>query len=167
MSTSEDRKELIKKYVDIWYKKQKDYSEDKNVISFFRGEYGFLSNMYDCKLIYNDIAYLNSESAFQAQKDISRVHEFQYLSGTQAKKLGKQVSLRSDWDKVKLVIMYEILLAKFTQNINLKEKLLSTGDSLLVEGNWWNDQFWGVAYGKGLNMLGRLLMKIREELRER
>ena len=61
-------------------------------------------------------------------------------------------------------MMEEILRAKFTQNLDLKEKLLATSDRLLVEGNTWNDRFWGVCKGKGANHLGKLLMKIRAEL---
>lgn len=61
--------------------------------------------------------------------------------------------------------MYEICLAKFTQHEFLKEALLATGDSELIEGNTWRDYFWGVCNGKGQNKLGKILMRIRAELR--
>ena len=60
--------------------------------------------------------------------------------------------------------MYDVCKAKFTQNPELAEKLLATGEQELVEGNNWNDTFWGMCRGKGKNMLGNILMKIREEL---
>ena len=67
--------------------------------------------------------------------------------------------------EVKTNIMYDICLAKFTQNQDLKEKLLKTGNAILIEGNWWNDTYWGVCNGIGENNLGKILMKIREELK--
>lgn len=63
-------------------------------------------------------------------------------------------------------IMEEIVRAKFTQNQELKAQLLSTGDAILIEGNTWNDRYWGVDVrsGVGKNHLGKILMKIRLEL---
>lgn len=60
--------------------------------------------------------------------------------------------------------MYEIVLAKFTQNPELLDKLKATGDAILIEGNYWHDTFWGVCEGKGKNYLGKIIMKIRAEL---
>ena len=76
--------------------------------------------------------------------------------------------LRPDWEKVKNGIMEEIVCAKFTQHTDLAEKLLATGDRVLVEGNHWGDTFWGVdtRTGQGENHLGKILMKVREELRQ-
>lgn len=71
--------------------------------------------------------------------------------------------MRSDWEDIKLQIMEDLLVQKFAYP-ELKEKLLQTGDQLLVEGNYWGDTFWGVDNKKGgLNHLGKLLMKIREQ----
>ena len=86
------------------------------------------------------------------------------LSGGQAKRLGKRVELRPDWEDVKIDIMRQVLKSKFTQNPELKAKLIATGDAELIEGNNWNDRFWGVCNGKGQNHLGRLLMELRAEL---
>lgn len=61
--------------------------------------------------------------------------------------------------------MYEICMAKFTQNEDLKEKLLATGNDILEEGNTWGDKVWGTVNGVGENKLGKILMKVREELR--
>ncbi len=75
------------------------------------------------------------------------------------------VDLRSDWEEVKDEIMYKVVTCKFTQNQDLKEKLLAAGDKTLIEGNTWNDRYWGVCRGKGQNKLGQILMRVREELR--
>lgn len=136
----------------------------RDAIDSFRGEYAFLSNFYDCSISYNGHVYRNNEAAFQAQKDLSRSAEFTLLNPTMAKRLGRKVSLRSDWERVKLGIMEEIVRCKFTQHPELKVKLLATGERLLIEGNTWNDTFWGVCKGKGKNNLGKILMKIRKEL---
>lgn len=61
--------------------------------------------------------------------------------------------------------MYEICLAKFTQNENLKLKLLETEDAYLEEGNDWGDKEWGLVNGNGKNKLGKILMRIRDELK--
>tara|TARA_Y100000034_G_C6567824_1_gene245972 strand:- start:117 stop:422 length:306 start_codon:yes stop_codon:yes gene_type:complete len=91
--------------------------------------------------------------------------DFIYLSAVEARKLGRRVRLRSDWHEVRLSIMKEIVHAKFTQNEDLRERLLDTGDNELIEGNTWGDSFWGVCRGKGQNHLGNILMAIREKLR--
>ena len=82
-----------------------------------------------------------------------------------AKKMGRSVSLRPDWEDIKDDVMLEGLYRKFT-NDELAEWLLDTGDEELVEGNWWGDRYWGVCNGIGQNKLGKLLMKVREELAE-
>ena len=61
--------------------------------------------------------------------------------------------------------MKDGLYAKFTQNSELYNLLLSTGSSILIEGNQWQDTFWGVVNGEGQNNLGLLLMLLRNELR--
>ena len=70
-----------------------------------------------------------------------------------------------EWDSVKTNWMYEICKAKFSQNEELKSKLLSTGTEYLEEGNTWGDEVWGTVNGVGENRLGKILMKIREELK--
>ena len=85
-----------------------------------------------------------------------------------SKKAGRRVQLRADWEDVKLSIMEDIVRAKFTQNEDLKQLLLATGDLVLEEGNTWHDTFWGVDVKtqEGENHLGRILMRVRQELRE-
>lgn len=137
------------------------------MIDSFREEYYFLSNFYHVDVEYDGIVYKNTEAAFQAQKvlDDNEKLLFSDLYPREAKKLGRRVKLRKDWNDVKDNYMYEICKAKFTQHEDLAEKLLETGDEELVEGNTWNDTYWGVCNGKGKNQLGKTLMRIREELK--
>lgn len=135
------------------------------MINEFRGEYYFLSNFYESPVKYQGITYRNNEAAFQAQKTFSDRECFANLDPSSAKRKGRCVQLRSDWEKVKLDEMYNIVKAKFEQNTDLKNKLLATGDSHLEEGNTWGDKIWGTVGGKGQNNLGKILMRVRSELR--
>ena len=131
----------------------------------FRNEYLFLSNFYEGKIFtYKGCKFTNTEAAFHSQKDPTRVKEFLILTPNEAKKLGRKVKLREDWEEIKDNIMYEVCLAKFTQNLILKEKLLQTGNAILIEGNTWHDNYWGKYDEQGLNKLGNILMRIRGEL---
>lgn len=136
------------------------------MIDYFDGEYAFLSNFYETPIVYKDLLYQNSEAAFQAQKCPGRANEFCSLPPGKAKRLGRKVTLRSDWDLIKNTVMYEVVKAKFTQNPAIRKKLLDTDCEELIEGNYWNDRYWGVCNGEGLNMLGKILMIVREELRD-
>ena len=139
------------------------------IIDSFRGKYYFLSNFFPAEVTYNGLTYQNNEAAFQAQKTYSKEEriEFTTLEPRDAKRRGRRVRLRKDWEQVKDRIMEEIVRAKFSQNEELKEQLLATGDAQLVEGNRWNDRYWGVDIrsGVGENHLGKILMKVRSELR--
>jgi hypothetical protein len=83
-----------------------------------------------------------------------------------ARSMGRSsmIKLKPDWDNIKADIMYKLVRDKF-RDPGLREKLLATGDAALVEGNTWNDTFFGVCRGKGLNMLGIILMRVRSEVR--
>lgn len=134
----------------------------------FTGALGFLSNFYPAKIVVDGICYANAEAAFQAQKcaDVVERVAFKDLTAVKAKRMGRQVKLRSDWDAVRVGIMEEVVRAKFIQNPVLAMRLLATGSILLDEGNDWGDTFWGVDMKteKGENNLGKILMKIRDEL---
>lgn len=134
------------------------------VINYFTGEYDFLSNFYIGTVVYNGLTFTSSEAAFQSMKCPERAREFTQLNPSQAKSLGRKVELRSDWEEIKDNVMYGVCYAKFSQNEDLKRKLIATGDAKLVEGNTWNDIYWGMCKGKGQNKLGEILMKLREEL---
>ena len=82
----------------------------------------------------------------------------------QVKCLGRGVKLREGWDDIKLSVMEDLLRQKFTETY-VRGRLLDTGKRILVEGNNWGDTFWGVCRNTGQNQLGRLLMKIRLDIR--
>ncbi len=134
------------------------------MIDRFDGEYRFLSNFFNCPIVYKSTVYSNAEAAFQAQKNTKESWRFTNLDPSTAKRLGRQVNLRLDWEQSKDQIMYEIVLAKFTQNPPLIYKLIHTDDEELIEGNWWGDTYWGVCKGIGKNKLGTILMSVREQL---
>lgn len=135
-------------------------------IDSFRDDYFFLSNFFEAPVTYDGITYRNNEAAFQAQKtlDPAARARFAEMDPTTAKHAGRRVSLRPDWEDVKVSIMREIVRAKFTQHEDLRAALLATGDAPLEEGNTWGDRTWGTVNGKGRNLLGQILMDIREEL---
>jgi ribA/ribD-fused uncharacterized protein len=138
-------------------------------IDFFRGKYAFLSNFYEIPVEYDGRIYANSEGAFHSMKclDIKSREKFKNLNPSEAKKLGRSVVLRSDWDSVKDSIMKEIIRAKFEQNEEIGKLLIETGNTVLIEGNWWGDRYWGVCNGTGQNKLGKILMEIRTELKSK
>ena len=137
------------------------------MINSFTGKNYFLSNFSHSKIEMNGLIFNNGEAAFHSHKDPSRASEFVGLNPSAAKKLGRSVKLREDWEEVKDHIMYQVTVAKFSQNTLLKEKLLATGDKDLVEGNNWNDKYWGVCDGEGKNMLGRILVLTRNYLKHK
>lgn len=134
-------------------------------ITEFRNKYYFLSNFSPCSIEYDGLHYNSVEAAFQAQKCPERAKEFCNLSASDARFLGRRVKLRPNWELVKIGIMADLLLAKFYQD-PLRQMLLDTGDLKLIEGNSWGDLFWGadLKTGKGKNMLGILLMELRDYL---
>lgn len=138
------------------------------MIDKFRGKYWFLSNFYESSIEDENITYPTVEHYFQAQKTLNREEKLKIAKATKpakAKKIGRQVNLRKDWEDIKLQVMEKALRLKF-QNPDLRKKLIATGDEELVEGNQWGDRYWGVCNGSGKNKLGKLLMKIRKELQE-
>lgn len=138
-----------------------------NVINSFRGPHYFLSNFYMVPVTYDGQTFLCNEAAFQAQKCESKKdrEKFCNLTASEAKRLGRSVKLRKDWESVKITIMYDIVYAKFTQHQDLTNRLIGTGDAYLEEGNTWNDTTWGTVNGVGENHLGKILMEVREKLR--
>lgn len=136
------------------------------MITSFSGEYEFLSNFYPSEVEYNGIKFPTVEHAYQAAKCKTKeeMQKFtEYDTPGKAKRAGRKVDLRNDWEDVKLNIMGELLRQKFS-NLAMAEKLLETDKEFLVEGNNWNDTFWGVCDRKGENHLGVILMKLRSEL---
>ena len=137
-------------------------------IESFRGRYSFLSNFYPVLIRYDDMLFASAEDAFQSAKstDAEVRKMFQSTrSSKEAKQLGRIIKLRSDWDDIKDKVMEDVVRIKF-QNPKLRTLLLETEDAELIEGNSWNDKYWGVCKGTGENKLGKILMKIRKEIQD-
>ena len=136
-------------------------------IDSFQGEYRWLSNFWSSPIEYEGIKYPTVEHAYQAQKFQSNENKrriAELKTPGEAKREGKEILLPPTWELIKDSIMEDLLRLKFKIS-ELQEKLLITGDVELVEGNTWNDTYWGRCRGIGQNKLGKLLMKIREELK--
>lgn len=145
------------------------------MINKFEGKYEFLSNFAKSPIIGVDdgIVYPTMEHYFQAQKtmDFEKRKEIaQAPTPGKAKRLGRHVKLRADWEQVKDKIMFTGLVEKFSQD-PFQQQLIDTGDEYLEEGNWWHDNYWGVCScvdcqdKKGGNHLGKLLMDVRSMIK--
>lgn len=137
------------------------------VIGPFDGEERFLSNFWPAAVVLDGHRYPSVEHAYQAAKSLDFRQRLQIRclpTPGAAKRAGKTVSMRPDWETVKLFVMEDLLRQKFSR-APLQGLLIGTSPLQLVEVNTWGDVYWGVCRGKGQNHLGRLLMQIREELR--
>lgn len=135
-----------------------------NIITYFRGEYYFLSNFYPCQIKYKGMRYPSVENAYQAQKFTEEYHSiFVKISPEEAKLIGKIApkNLNPEWENTKLEIMYDLIKKKFTENKELSEALLKTDESIIIENNHWGDTYWGKCNGVGENNLGEILMMVR------
>lgn len=130
-----------------------------------RGPWQFLSNFYPSPIALDGLEWPTVEAYFQGMKCPARSEQVRLAgSPAEAKRLGRRLPLRDDWDDVRLDVMRAALRAKFTQIPELRETLLSSGDRPLVEAAP-RDYFWGEgADGSGLNQLGLLLVGLRTEL---
>ena len=140
----------------------------KDKIVGFNGEYEFLSNSYNCK-IYDDkdkLTYSNIESALIAQKstDFGTRRKFTRLNAMKARKKESSIPDNYDWEDNKDNIMYTFIVDKFKEGSILAKKLINTGEKELINEVSYPDEYYGVHYGKGENILGKMLMKRREEL---
>ncbi len=137
------------------------------LIDRFNGEFRFLSNFWMVPVPMEGEWYASVEHAYQAAKTFdheSRTRIKNALSPSDAKKLGQKISLRSDWEQVKIPYMRYLVWMKFHLHGDLGDKLLATNNAELVEGNTWGDRFWGVCRGVGENWLGKILMETRNIL---
>lgn len=151
------------------------------MIDTFTGRWGFLSNFHPCKIKYKGIEYPSVEHFYVAMK----IKDDQFINSkniplvdcqemisriktpSEAKKLGKKLKIRKDWDIVRFSIMEWGITEKFKDR-DLLKLLISTQGEELKESNWWHDNYWGVCTcekcdGKGENNLGKILMKVRNE----
>lgn len=153
----------------------KDAQETTKSITNFAGESSFLSNFYPALIDLDGEDYPSVEHAFQAAKT-DDPEERRRVRGAatpaSAKYLGKRVTLRAGWNDLRFGIMEVLVRQKFTRHTELRDKLLATGDAELIEGNTWRDTTWGAVWNQdkgcwaGKNHLGKILMKVRGELKE-
>lgn len=139
------------------------------MINSFRGRYYFLSTYYECKISIMGNIYPNAEAAFQAmccQYSSDRL-EYRHVTGSEARRMGRKSWKISDYDYRKDKIMYQVLKEKFKQNGYLRKRLLETYGEEIVYENTWKDYYWGVCNGYGENVLGKALMRVRDELMNR
>ncbi len=145
----------------------------RNIINFYKvkGEkYGCFSNFSCHKFIFDNLEWKHSEGCFQAQKfaginpeRYEHIHSLWSPKAAAEAGRDKSFQVRNNWDKIRVRVMYEVVKAKFSQNDDIKQILLSTCDAILIE-NSPIDYFWGCgADGSGENYLGRILMRIRDE----
>lgn len=144
------------------------------MINCFDGKWAFLSNFYWNEIEHEGIVYPTNEHFFQAMKTLDNDERRQIancLTPGQAKRMGRRVALRSDWESVKEDVMFLGLCLKFADE-QLADWLLETGDEELVEGTTWHDNEWGncscpkCTNIEGKNKLGKLLMRVRDMIKE-
>lgn len=146
------------------------------MINQFRGEYSFLSNFFSSPFTCSfaliqrrEYVFPSVEHFYQASKtttaeDFDRV--MRCATPGETKRMGRHIQLIHSWETVKDSVMLEGVWAKFSQSPALQQKLLATAGQDLMEGNYWNDKYWGVCLktNQGQNKLGHLLMHVRQML---
>lgn len=156
-----------------------DYAtHDEHDIKGFFGPYRFLSNFWPASVSWLGVNFPSVEVAYQAAKcaDAKQLKDFVALTAAEAKKKGKSVIIRPDWANEKSKVMWHLVMQKFSQQPDLRDKLISTGNRYLMEANAWKDRYWGVYYHfnvttkewqclGGQNHLGRILMEVRDLLK--
>ena len=134
--------------------------------------YDFLSNFAACTVMLDGVPYATVEHAYQAAKTLSpneRDAIRRAITPGIAKRLGRQVTLRPDWHRIKVTVMHTLLQQKFSRE-PFRSLLVSTGTEIIIEGNLRHDNEWGscrcpgCAHRQKKNLLGRLLMRVREDL---
>ena len=137
----------------------------------FKDEYDFLSNFYPCDIYFLGIFFPSAEHAYVAAKTTDQFvrQEIATLSTPgEAKRFGRDLDLRPDWDDIKFDVMQQLVFAKFVmQHPELGKRLRAIPEDIeIIEHNTWHDNFWGICEcGKcegGQNILGSLLQSTRK-----
>jgi len=151
-------------------------SQKNDEIHFYRANekpYGAFSNLYRRSIVFDGVEYPTSEHAYQAAKPRKESIRKWLLSAPTPALVAMAAhglyywDVSPDWSKIKFERMKSVLMAKYTQHIDLKDLLLSTKDAILIESTKIDNpvnRLWGQVNGKGQNMLGKLLMEVRDEL---
>jgi ribA/ribD-fused uncharacterized protein len=153
---------------------RKNWNEVANALRFYKavGEHSHFSNLHKCRVIIEGREHPSSEHAYQAEKS-SKKEISDWIALAPYPRLAAQVAhhlsrydIKPNWQDIKIEVMRRALRAKFSQNPDLRDRLLSTGDRVLVESSN-TDYYWGCGKdGTGNNMLGVLLMEIRQQWRD-
>ncbi|KAK3918486.1 Retrovirus-related Pol polyprotein from transposon 412 [Frankliniella fusca] len=143
---------------------------DSLPITSFTGNFRFLSNFYPCSVFYDGRSWPSVEHAFQAAKTDS-LEEKDWIHGAptpaEAKRIGKLVTIKENWDDVKVQVMLKCLTSKFAEGTKERDLLAKTKNAELVENNYYHDDFWGNClcqlhkWRMGENVLGQTLMLVR------
>jgi len=146
-----------------------------DIIDSFKDEYEKFSNFYPVLIHFEGMNFQSVEHAYVASKTKDRmirqmISKLDASEAGKAKMLGRKLILREDWHIIKIALMKKFLMEKYLYK-EFKDFLLSTGNSQLIEGNHWHDNYWGNCYCKkccnvvGQNNLGKILMKIRDTIK--
>lgn len=146
--------------------------EKETLIDQFRGTNYFLSNFYRHPVGIGDDVFPTAEHAYQALKAVDP-HDRAWVLESEtpliAKRRGRKVRVVDYWEDVRVLVMQQVLDAKFGDR-QLADQLVATHPHELIEGNTWHDQYWGDCRcgrcpGEGENVLGVVLMELRDRLR--
>ena len=138
-----------------------------DVVHSFKGDYAFLANRFPCQFTWQGLSYKSVEAAFQASKCTDNADRKYYAScsADRAALKGREQTPYDGWEERQLDIMASIQEAKFVQNATLMERLLATGNTVLLNGNNRRETFWGMDLNSwtGENHLGRIIMNVRQK----
>lgn len=134
----------------------------------------FMSNYYPCEFVMNGIRYKNAEAAFQSHKvPLEERRRFADMPPASAKRFGRNVAIPANWGEARDDVMRRVVMAKFEQNEDLKQRLLETGTQPIEEDTTsWHDNYWGNCHCPkcqnipGQNRLGIILMETRDKLKK-
>jgi hypothetical protein len=157
----------LEQYRDRWLREKMD-----EVIGFYPREFYPFDNFSSFKVEWNGYLFASVEEAYQAasfmgsdEELVEKIKKSHSADEAQRIAYANRDKRREDWDDVKISIMEELLRLKIEQNPYVKKKLLQTGDYMIVEDSP-KDDFWGWGPNRnGQNNLGKLWMKLREELK--
>jgi ribA/ribD-fused uncharacterized protein len=143
------------------------------MINSFTGEYRFLSNFSGCTIYVplldrQAVIARTAEHAYQAYKTTINEERMVIITAPtpgEAKRRGQKITLRPNWEEMKIQVMRLCVREKFKNSMTLAKQLVDTEDHILEEGNTWGDTYWGTCRGVGQNWLGFILMGVRAELR--
>jgi ribA/ribD-fused uncharacterized protein len=139
-------------------------------INRFADQFGWLSNFHPAAITLNEKIWPSVEHFYQAMKSPFPIEQELIrgaATGGRAKRLGREITLRDNWETLKVNFMLVALAAKFNQHEILKLKLMNTHAAELIEGNYWHDNYWGECHCRRCekrekkNMLGKMLMQLR------